>query len=321
MASDAEINTYVDGIAASIAGVIAMAGKKRYMNDFSRIMIHMASIPNASTVDNMNPAVRESIKQSSEIIGKILTNNTKMDKDAIMGMMERETWLEPEIALSMGFVDEIVSTEREGMSYIENNIKEIYNSCMEDVRDSLCLTNTNLSMKEVINFLQLEEGATEKQILDSIKNLSADAATKAELENKVANATSEVSDKDSEIQKLNDEVNALKAEVASFKQVEIVEFVENNIEAGKLDGEKKEDLISKATNDFDGFKDIVNSIPEVSPTKSIDVIGKIKNEIPEITNLRELEQENPAKVKDLYNNNKEEYARLYKLTYGVELKK
>ena len=38
--SPMNVNTYVDGIAASMAGVIAMAGKKRYMVDFGKIMVH-----------------------------------------------------------------------------------------------------------------------------------------------------------------------------------------------------------------------------------------------------------------------------------------
>ena len=36
-------DTYIDGLAASIAGVIAVAGKKCYMADFGTLMIHNPS--------------------------------------------------------------------------------------------------------------------------------------------------------------------------------------------------------------------------------------------------------------------------------------
>ena len=39
-----ECDTYTDGVAASIAGVIFQAGKRRYMNDFGKLMIHAPSI-------------------------------------------------------------------------------------------------------------------------------------------------------------------------------------------------------------------------------------------------------------------------------------
>jgi len=95
-------NTYIDGLAASIAGVIAMSGKKCYMADFGTLMMHNPSGGNDSNVLDL-------VKST---LVTILSNRTKLDEATVNNMMDAETWLSAGQCLEMGIVDEIVSSNK-----------------------------------------------------------------------------------------------------------------------------------------------------------------------------------------------------------------
>ena len=54
--SPADITVYVDGLAASIAGVIALCGKPLYMSRYARLMIHRVSGWASGNADEMRRA-------------------------------------------------------------------------------------------------------------------------------------------------------------------------------------------------------------------------------------------------------------------------
>lgn len=56
--SPAEINTYIDGFAASMAAVLAMAGKKIYMSKYARLMTHCASSALGGNADEMRSTAK-----------------------------------------------------------------------------------------------------------------------------------------------------------------------------------------------------------------------------------------------------------------------
>ena len=52
--SEAHVNVFIEGIAASMAGVIAMAGDRIHMTDFSQIMIHNPHTGGEDSEDEKN---------------------------------------------------------------------------------------------------------------------------------------------------------------------------------------------------------------------------------------------------------------------------
>jgi len=102
------VNTITEGIAASIAGIIAMAGRKRLISDFGRLMIHDPAFSNGKA-DDKTQKVLDSIKAS---LITILTNNSLLDAGEIFNVMTEETWYTAEEAVAFGFMDEMFSTQR-----------------------------------------------------------------------------------------------------------------------------------------------------------------------------------------------------------------
>jgi len=106
----AQKNVYIDGLAASIASVIAMAGDTIYMPRNAMLMIHKAwtmAIGNAHDL-------RKLADDMDKIDESILTTyqaKTGLEAEQIMEMVNAETWMTAEEAVALGFADVIEGTQ------------------------------------------------------------------------------------------------------------------------------------------------------------------------------------------------------------------
>lgn len=102
----AEKVVYVDGLAASIASVIAMAGDKIIMPSNAMLMIH-----NPWTIAMGNAADFRKMADDLDQIGKsiiaVYREKSGMSDEEIMILMDGETWLTAENAVSYGLADQI----------------------------------------------------------------------------------------------------------------------------------------------------------------------------------------------------------------------
>jgi len=101
-AHDGKVVVSVDGIAASAASVIAMAGDEIAMGPGSHLMIHD---PSAMT---MGPASAhqksaETLNALAESIASIYAKHTRKSKEEMRTMMLAETWMSAEEAVSLSF--------------------------------------------------------------------------------------------------------------------------------------------------------------------------------------------------------------------------
>lgn len=101
------VTVRIEGLAASMASVIAMAGKKVQAYDNAMLMIH-----NSWTVSAGNQYdLRETADILEKIDGNILNayhEKSKAGKRELADMMRSETWLTAKEAKEKGFVDAIV---------------------------------------------------------------------------------------------------------------------------------------------------------------------------------------------------------------------
>ncbi len=102
----ANVTTYIDGLAASIASVIALAGDKVIMAENALMMIHKASGMVMGTSDD----IRDFAEKLDKVNGSIAItymSKTKKDEKEVNDLMAAETWMNADEALEMGFVDEV----------------------------------------------------------------------------------------------------------------------------------------------------------------------------------------------------------------------
>lgn len=100
------VTVRVDGLAASIASVIAMAGDKIVMSPGSMIMIHRPSVYAAGTVDDMEKA-KDVLMKIEEGITPIYAKRTGLSDEKIAELLEAETWMLADKAVELGFADEV----------------------------------------------------------------------------------------------------------------------------------------------------------------------------------------------------------------------
>lgn len=102
----AKINVYVDGLAASIASVIAMAGDTVYMPVNAMMMVHN---PWTFAVGDANDfrELADILDQVRKTIVATYRAKTGLPEEKIIELMDAETWMTAEEAVAYGFADEI----------------------------------------------------------------------------------------------------------------------------------------------------------------------------------------------------------------------
>jgi len=102
----------IDGLAASAASVIAMAGGDVYMSPVSMMMIHNPATIAIGDTEEMEKAiamldeVKESIINAYEL-------KTGLSRARISHMMDAESWMNAKKAVELGFADDILFMESE----------------------------------------------------------------------------------------------------------------------------------------------------------------------------------------------------------------
>ena len=113
------VTVKIDGIAASAASVIAMAGTRVLVSPVSMLMIHNPATMAMGDAAEMQKAiamldeVKESIINAYEI-------KTGMSRAKLSHLMDAETWMDAHTAVDLGFADEIMT--RPEVAGAENHV-------------------------------------------------------------------------------------------------------------------------------------------------------------------------------------------------------
>ena len=148
-----DVTVKIDGIAASAASVIAMAGTKVLMSPVSMLMIHnpmTIAFGNKGEMEkaiSMLDEVKESIINAYEI-------KTGMSRAKLSHLMDSETWMDANKAVELGFADDILKRSeandmeipRISMMYQE---AQVVNSLMDKLATRCKIENkeTNTGVK------------------------------------------------------------------------------------------------------------------------------------------------------------------------------
>lgn len=104
-----QVNVSIVGLAASVASVIAMAGKTVKMSPTAQFMMHNVSAQGEGDYRDMQH-MADILKTANETIASSYILKTGKSKDEILAMMDKETWLTAEKAKEYGFIDEVMFT-------------------------------------------------------------------------------------------------------------------------------------------------------------------------------------------------------------------
>lgn len=104
---EGKVTVKIDGIAASAASVIAMAGDEIVMSPVAMMMIHNP----ATVVFGEAADLASGIKMLNEVKESIINayeQRTDLPRSKISSMMDAETWFSAQKAVELGFADKIL---------------------------------------------------------------------------------------------------------------------------------------------------------------------------------------------------------------------
>ncbi|MHD0317050.1 head maturation protease, ClpP-related [Fusobacterium sp. THCT1E2] len=104
----AKKKVYIDGLCASIATVIAMAGDEIIMSPVSSFMIHNPMAVMAGDAEELRDKA-DLLDTLKETIINAYVTKSKLSREAISTMMDNETWFKADEALKNGFITEVGS--------------------------------------------------------------------------------------------------------------------------------------------------------------------------------------------------------------------
>ena len=101
------VTVKIDGIAASAASDVAMAGTKVLVSPVSMLMIHNPMTVAMGNSDEMQKAI-EMLTEVKESIINAYEIKTNMSRTKISRLMDAETWMDANKAVELGFADGIL---------------------------------------------------------------------------------------------------------------------------------------------------------------------------------------------------------------------
>lgn len=151
-----KIIVHVDGIAASIASVLAMAADEIVMAENAYMMIHdpwSIVIGNAATMREE----ADLLDKFGGTISQSYAKRTGLEEGAVDELMANETWMTAEEALDMGFADKLEEVDE------EDDRKNLFDlSVFANVPDQLIESKKTPTARDLERILR-DAGCTKKQ--------------------------------------------------------------------------------------------------------------------------------------------------------------
>jgi ATP-dependent protease ClpP protease subunit len=293
-----KINTFNDGLCASVAGWLFQAGEKRYSADFSLFMMHDPYNPGSNKSDN------EVLNKFKNAIVTILEANSSLTKDQVVSMMAVNegggTWMDASEQINYKLADEIFATstgrELKNTFNKKTDLKTLYK-----IANQLYLPKNKVYMK-VNNLLNLHNEASEEaqvQAITAVQNKLNEFDTQnSVLKQEVAEQKTVISDLE----------NQIKLEQDS----KIDTVVANAIEKGQIKEEDKEVWSNLLAVSFENGVKALNAIT-VEKTEHVDLtqITNTKEETKQFKNEAEeydhLQKNDPAKLAEIMTSEPERF--------------
>ncbi len=164
---------HVDGLAASVASVIALAGDRISSAPGARWMIHEARTFQGGKAADMRKTA-EALDLANDVMASAYAERTKKPKDEIRRLMDQETWFTASEAKDFGLSDEIAGQQGQGRAsaHIDHPIFAFFTKTPEALRatahtpaDPAPPSKEPVMLKQFALLLGLAESASEQDIL------------------------------------------------------------------------------------------------------------------------------------------------------------
>ena len=262
---EAKTTVYIEGIAASIATIIALGADEVIMAENSLFMIHNAWGGTSGEAKDMRKTAETLDKITSELTD-IYVKKTGLSYDALAEMMDEESWLNAQEAFDLGFIDTISDSIKVAAKY---DVSKFKNITQEEIKNKLSI---NINNKKMTNELKDWFNSKVEEIVTAVKGevkVSADVAEQTAITVNLGD-NEEITNKISEFEAKNIELS----NKMSLLEEELVSAKGNN-ETLTVEVEGLNAKINKA--DAKGTELETSSDPAIVENKKVDVNADFYN--------------------------------------------
>ncbi|HFO0356415.1 TPA: head maturation protease, ClpP-related [Staphylococcus aureus] len=165
-----KVNVRITAIAASAASLIAMAGDHIEMSPVARMMIHNPSSIAQGEAKDLNHAA-ETLEHVGQIMAEAYAVRAGKNKQELVEMMARETWLNADEAIEQGFADSKMF-ENDNMQIVASDTQVLSKDVLNRVTALVSKTpEVNIDIdaiaNKVIEKINMKEKESEIDVADS----------------------------------------------------------------------------------------------------------------------------------------------------------
>lgn len=296
--SKADVTIYVDGVAASIAGVIALCGKPLYMSPYARLMLHAVSGGTYGSAGELRKTA-EAMDALQDDLARMVAGRCGMDaKDVAARYFDgADHWIGAREAVDMGLADGIYDMEA-AQGEAPGTPEEIY----------AYFTNRLLSQPQNKDDMALIDSLRAIPQFEGVADEQAALARARELSNKAAKADA--------LEKANE---AYKKQIDGAMANEAKAMLDRAEAEGKITKEQRPSFEALMASDRKNAEALLGSMRPSRKPRAVDYIsqgdtlggyeGKTWDDL-----------DKEGRLADLKAHDKALFAAKYKERFGVDYK-
>ena len=170
--SRADVHLYVDGIAASMASVIALCGKPVEMSRYARLMLHSVSGGCYGNIKEMEKCIKE-IESLEDSLADIYAARLGLTADEVKARFfdGEDHWLTAREALDLGFVDGIYDAEPVPAGSTPEQIYTLFNNRLTEPQKQ-----DKMNLEEIRKHPSFKDCKNEDEVVAKAQSLATEAA-------------------------------------------------------------------------------------------------------------------------------------------------
>lgn len=247
--SPAELTIYIDGIAASMAAIIALCGKPLYMSPYARLMLHNVSGGSWGNSKELR-RVAEEMEQLQGTLARMIAGRLGKSPEEIETTYfdGEDHWLTAQECLSMGLIDGIYSLEEdEAPPLNDSSTKEEIQKYFQNRLNNQALNDNDMPLLDELR-----------------KCVPTITASMGEVE-----AVREVSRLSAKLQGLEEENAALKEKQRALEAEQTKTILDAAVESGKITPEQRPHYEALMTSSPKETKTLLASLPDTKPKNKL----------------------------------------------------
>lgn len=294
--SQADITIYVDGLAASIAGIIALCGKPLYMSPYAKLMLHSVSGGSYGTASVLRRTAQMIENLQGDLAGMIASRcGMTPEEVASRYFDEQDHWISAREAVDMKLADGIYELTN-GPVQQPATTEEIYQYFNNRLQERPQKTREMALIDEIKTIPSFKDKADEGAMLAHIK----------ELENKATKADA-----------LEAANKAMKAQLEEKEKVEVSALLDKAVTDGKITKEQRPQFEKLMAQDRLTTEAVLEGMKPANRKRATDFINQGKGD-GDLASKSWDELDRAGKLAELKAHDTTLFANKFKEKFGVE---